>query len=59
MKVKNLFDGFRSFNWDFWRRFPEDPKICFGFLYLAIFLFVADTLWFILTPKEVRDAWER
>lgn len=58
MKISNLFDGFRALNGDYWRCFPKEPGICLAFLYLAIVLFCADALWFMLTPKEVRTAWE-
>lgn len=59
MRASNLFDGFRALNWDYWKSFGDDPGLCFAVLYLAIVLFLADILWFLLTPKEVRDEWER
>lgn len=56
--MKHLFDGFRSLNWDFWRRFPEEPRQRGALLFFVLFLFITDTIWFILTPKEVRkDQW--
>jgi hypothetical protein len=33
--------------------------MCCIFILLVAFFFIADSLWFLLTPKEVRDRWER
>ncbi len=56
--MKELFDGVKRLDLGFWRAFRKDPAVGFGLLYLVAFLFIADALYLILTPKERREAWK-
>jgi hypothetical protein len=55
-KMKHLLDGLKMLKGDFWRAFCKKPAMGFCLLCLVIFFFLADVLWFILTPKDVRKS---
>lgn len=51
----HLFDGLRSLNGNFWKCFLRHPVCGFGFIVLAVVVFVYDLLYLLLTPTNGRE----